>query len=66
MEAGDELHDAKFKVLAEQIRHHIEEEENQLFPQVRQADLDLDALGAKLAQRKAELFQELAEGGEVT
>ena len=66
MEAGDELHDAKVKVLAEQIRHHIEEEENQLFPQVRQADLDLDALGAKLAQRKAELFQELAEGGEVT
>src|SRR3954452_3468534 len=51
MEADDELHDAKVKVLAEQIRHHIEEEENELFPQVRQADLDLDALGAKLAQR---------------
>lgn len=66
MEAGDELHDAKVKVLAEQIRHHIEEEQNQLFPQLRQADLDLDTLGAKLARRKAELFQELAEGGEVT
>jgi hypothetical protein len=41
-------------------------EQNQLFPRLRQADLDLDTLGAKLAQRKAELFQELAEGGEVT
>jgi Hemerythrin HHE cation binding domain len=66
MEAGDELHAAKVKVLAEQIRHHIEEEQNRLFPQLREADLDLDTLGAKLAQRKAELFQELADGGEVT
>jgi hemerythrin superfamily protein len=52
---GQPLYDAKMKVLAEQVRHHVEEEEAELFPEVRKTKLDLDALGAKLAARKAEL-----------
>src|SRR3954465_12313704 len=35
-EAGDSLYEAKVRVLGEQIRHHVEEEENQLFPEVIQ------------------------------
>ena len=52
------LYDAKVKVLGEQVRHHVKEEE--LFPEVRQTTIDLDALGAKLVARKAELMALLA------
>ena len=52
---GQPLYDAKVKVLGEQVRHHVKEEEEELFPEVRQTKIDLDALGAKLAARKAEL-----------
>lgn len=64
MDAGDELYDAKVKVLGEQVSHHIEEEENELFPQVKSSKLDLDALGKKMAERKTTLFQQVADGGE--
>jgi hemerythrin superfamily protein len=57
---GQPLYDAKVKVLGEQVRHHVEEEEQELFPEVRATNLDLDALGAKLAARKAELMALLA------
>jgi hypothetical protein len=65
MEAGDELHEAKVKVLTEQIRHHVEEEETELFPEIRESGLDLEALGHRLANRKAELFEQLAAGEDV-
>ena len=60
MQPGQPLYDAKVKVLGEQIRHHVEEEETELFPEVRETRIDLDALGAKLAARKAELMTLLA------
>ncbi len=59
MEPGDELYDAKFTVLGEYINHHIKEEQDELFPKVRKADVDLQALGAELAERKQELMAEL-------
>jgi len=59
--AADELYDAKVKVLGEYIAHHVKEEEKELFPKVRQSDLDLDALGDELSARKAELLLELEE-----
>ncbi|MBV9378612.1 MAG: hemerythrin domain-containing protein [Alphaproteobacteria bacterium] len=64
MEVGDELRDAKVKVLGDQIRHHVAEEENELFPQLHQADLDMALLGQRLADRKAELLREVAEGAD--
>jgi hemerythrin superfamily protein len=60
MRPGQPLYDAKVKVLGEQVRHHVEEEETELFPEVRETKLDLEALGAKLAARKAELMVLLA------
>ena len=59
MEAGEELFEAKVKVLGEMIRHHVEEEEDELFPEVEKSDMDLEALGEQLVQRKAELMGEI-------
>jgi hemerythrin superfamily protein len=67
IEAGngesDEFFDAKVQVLSEQIEHHVKEEEEELFPDVRKADIDLDALGAQLAERKKELLKEYKDSG---
>jgi CobQ-like glutamine amidotransferase family enzyme len=58
MKPGDELYDAKLKVLQEQVLHHVEEEEGELFLQVEASELDLKALGKKMAERKAALPSE--------
>lgn len=59
MQAGDELFDAKFMVLSNYIRQHIEEEQDKIFPQAKDAKLDLIAMGEQLRQRKQELQQEM-------
>ena len=56
MKPGEELYDAKVKVLQEQVLHHVEEEEGELFPQVEASELDLEALGKKMAERKTALL----------
>ena len=56
MTVGEDLYDAKIKVLGEQISHHVEEEEKELFPQIGQTDLNLVELGQKMEARKAELM----------
>jgi len=62
----DEYYDAKVKVLQEEIEHHVQEEEKRLeglFAQARKAELDMDALGAELAARKAQLTDEFKGTG---
>jgi hemerythrin superfamily protein len=56
MDPGDDLYDAKVKVLSEQIEHHVKEEEDEMFPKVRKTKLDLVALGEQMAARKEELM----------
>lgn len=53
MEPSDDLYDAKVKVLSEQINHHVQEEEGEMFPKARDANLDLASLGEEIAARKA-------------
>jgi hemerythrin superfamily protein len=55
MDPDDDLYDAKVKVLSEQIEHHVEEEEQEMFPKVRELGLDLVALGQEMAMRMDEL-----------
>ncbi|MEY4563393.1 MAG: hypothetical protein RLZZ618_2670 [Pseudomonadota bacterium] len=60
----EELYDAKVKVLGEYIDHHVKEEQDEMFPKVKKAGADLDALGEQLAQRKEELMMELSPEAE--
>ena len=60
MKVGDPFYDAKVKVLGEYITHHVKEEETELFPQCRRADIDLVAIGDKLEARSAQLMKELS------
>jgi hemerythrin-like domain-containing protein len=60
MKPGDERYDAKFKVLAESVRHHIEEEDSEVLSKAEKADeLDLESLGEQMMERKQELQEEL-------
>jgi hypothetical protein len=52
---GEPLFDARVTVLGEYVRHHVEEEEDELFPLCRESDMDLPALGAAMLRRKMEL-----------
>ena len=67
IEAGsgktDDFFDAKVQVLGEQIDHHVKEEEDELFPEVRKADIDTKALGEQLAARKRELMKDYKADG---
>jgi Hemerythrin HHE cation binding domain len=59
MEFGEELYDAKIRVLGEMVKHHIKEEEQQLFPELEAAKMDLATVGKEIAERKEELMSEM-------
>jgi hypothetical protein len=49
MDVGDELYDAKIRVLGEMVKHHM-------FPEVASTKTDLRVVGKELAKRKEKLM----------
>jgi hypothetical protein len=60
------FYDAKMKVLSEEIKHHVKEEERPaegIFAQAREAGIDMEDLGDRLAARKEELLKQFQANG---
>lgn len=63
MKVGDDLYDAKIKILGEYVKHHVKEEEQELFPEVKKSKMDTAGLGEQMADRKEQLMAEMGKAG---
>ncbi|HEY0064042.1 MAG TPA: hemerythrin domain-containing protein [Telluria sp.] len=60
MYPGDDHFDATVTVLGEEVIHHIEKEERDMFAAARSSGIDLAALGEQLTARTEELDEDLS------
>jgi hemerythrin superfamily protein len=55
-EPSGEDYDAKVKVMSEYVKHHVKEEQNEMFPKAQKTRLDMVALRDQMAARKGDLL----------
>ncbi|MDQ6760283.1 MAG: hemerythrin domain-containing protein [Acidobacteriota bacterium] len=58
MKGSEDHYEAKFKVLSENIVHHIKEEEEEMLTAAKALDIDFDDLGRKILAHKRQLLTE--------
>lgn len=63
---SDPMVKARVVVLKEYVRHHVREEEKELFPKVEKSDLDLDAIGAEMQELRRSLESQVDGGADGT
>ena len=51
-----EMFDAHIQVMGEYVKHHVKEEQTEMFPKARKTKLDMVDLGQRILERKAELL----------
>ena len=60
MYPGDDNYDATVTVLGEEVVHHMDKEESDMFAAARKAGVDLEDLAEQLTARKEELDEDLS------
>lgn len=61
MEFDAELFDATVTVLGEYIKHHVQEEEKEMFPKLKKGGLDAKSLGLQMEERREALKAQAAD-----
>ncbi len=59
VEPDGEMFDAKIKVMSEYVKHHVKEEQNEMFKKAKATKLDMLQLGEQIAARKQELMAQI-------
>ena len=60
LKPNDEVFQAKFKVLGELVKHHIEEEEGEILPKAQESEIDWQQLETAVMKRRETLMNKFS------